>query len=60
MYSPKISEDLIPIIYIKAKEKKMPMTKLVNDILRENLKGTSDSMNSNTDSQMVPKFKTAV
>jgi len=60
VYSPKISEDLIPIIYTKAKEKKMPMTKLVNDILRDNLKDTGDSMNSNTDSQMDSKFKTAV
>ena len=60
MYSPKIREDLIPIIYTKAKEKKIPMTKLVNDILRDGLKDTSDSMNSNTDSQMDSRFKTAV
>jgi len=60
VYSPKIKEDLIPIIYTKAKEKKIPMTKLVNDILRDNLKDTSDSMNSNTDSQMDSRFKTAV
>lgn len=35
MYSPKISEELIPIIYHKAKEQKRPMTKVVNDLLRE-------------------------
>lgn len=33
MYSPKISEDLIPLIYKKAKEKKKPMTKVVNEII---------------------------
>ena len=53
MYSPKIKEDLIPIIYTKAKEKKIPMTKLVNDILRDKLKDTGDTMYSNTDKQMV-------
>lgn len=34
MYSPRISEDLIPLIYKKAKEKKAPMTKIVDEILR--------------------------
>ena len=37
MYSPKISEDLIPRIYRMAKFRKMPMTKLVNQILKEQL-----------------------
>ncbi len=37
MYSPKISEDLIPIIYQTAQNKKQPMTKVVNNILREYL-----------------------
>ena len=37
MYSPKISPSLIPIIYKKAKEEKKPMTKIVNDIIREKL-----------------------
>jgi hypothetical protein len=37
MYSPKISEELIPIIYRKAKQQKRPMTKVVNDLLREKL-----------------------
>jgi peptide subunit release factor RF-3 len=37
MYSPKISEDLIPKIYRVAKATRMPMTKLVNQILRETL-----------------------
>lgn len=37
MYSPKISEDLIPIIYKTAQTKKQPMTKVVDNILREYL-----------------------
>ena len=38
MYSPKIDESLIPLLYIAAKEKGIPMTKLVSSILREALK----------------------
>lgn len=33
MYSPKVSEKLIPIIYRRAKEERKPMTKVVNEIL---------------------------
>jgi hypothetical protein len=33
MYSPKISEDLVPIIFQVALSKKTPMTKLVNQII---------------------------
>lgn len=33
MYSPKIDEELIPRIYRLGKLKKMPMTRLVNEIL---------------------------
>ena len=53
MYSPKIREDLIPIIYAKAKEKKIPMTKLVNDILRNGLKDNDKVMESKTDYEKV-------
>jgi hypothetical protein len=34
MYSPKIDEELIPRLYRLRKLKKMPMTRLVNNILR--------------------------
>lgn len=37
MYSPKIREELIPVLYRLAKHKRMPMTKLVNHLLRESL-----------------------
>ncbi len=34
MYSPKISEELVPALYWIAKEEKKPMTRLVNDIIK--------------------------
>ncbi len=34
MYSPKIKENLIPILYKLAKQEQKPMTKLVNEMLR--------------------------
>ncbi len=37
MYSPKISEDLIPVIFRVVLAQKMPMTKLVNHIIRDYL-----------------------
>jgi len=44
MYSPKISEDLIPALYRWAKAEKMPMTRLVNQILKYalNLKASEE------------------
>jgi hypothetical protein len=33
MYSPKINEDFIPALYRLAKERKKPMTQLVNEII---------------------------
>jgi hypothetical protein len=39
MYSPKISEELIPSLYRAAKRERKPMTKLVNRIIGEWLKG---------------------
>lgn len=38
MYSPKIAEDLIPLLYRLAKAQKKPMTEVVDEILRSNLK----------------------
>lgn len=46
MYSPKISEELVPALYRWAKEQKMPMTRLVDGILREALADRSQSVNS--------------
>jgi hypothetical protein len=37
MYSPKISEELVPVLFRLATAKKMPMRKLVNRILKDYL-----------------------
>ncbi len=34
MYSPKVKEDLIPILYKLAKQEGKPMTALINEMLR--------------------------
>ena len=38
MYSPKINEDLIPVLYQLAKKEKKHMTALVDELLRKALK----------------------
>ena len=38
MYSPKLSEELVPVLYRIAKARKITMVKLVNDIVSEALK----------------------
>ena len=38
MYSPKISEDLIPTIYDMAQKYNIPMTRVVDRILRNSLR----------------------
>lgn len=45
MYSPRIAEDLIPALYRIAKAREMPMTRLVDEILRKELGKDSDSVN---------------
>ena len=37
MYSPKIKEDLIPVLYRLARKQGKPMTRLVDEILRKAL-----------------------
>ena len=55
MYSPKIDEELIPRLYRLRKLKKIPMTRLVNEILRSTLpeleeeQGKKEPACSNTD-----------
>lgn len=39
MYSPKIKEDLVAKLYQKAKVEGVPMTKLVDQIIRDALNG---------------------
>jgi hypothetical protein len=42
MYSPKIDEELIPRLYRLRKLRKIPMTRLVNEILRSVLPGLEE------------------
>lgn len=44
VYSPKIAEDLIPKLYKRAKQEKMAMTKLVNEIIRGNMDQYEESL----------------
>jgi hypothetical protein len=44
MYSPKISEKLIPILYRIAKERRVPMTTLVDSIIDSYLTGDEVSV----------------
>jgi len=37
-YSPKIKEAYIPVLYLIAKEQKIPMTKLVNRLIESGIK----------------------
>jgi hypothetical protein len=37
MYSPKIKEELIPVLYRLAKEMEIPMTRLVNSLIEKSL-----------------------
>ena len=52
MYSPKISEDLIPALYHTAKAKHIPMTKLVRDLILKAL--ASEELPENALSCLVP------
>lgn len=38
MYSPKIKEEYIPVLYRVAKDLKKPMTAIVNDMIADSLK----------------------
>lgn len=37
MYSPKISEELVPVLYRLAKDRRMPMTRLIDGMIRQAL-----------------------
>lgn len=43
MYSPKIREEFIPILFRISVSKRIPMTRLVNQIIKEYLQGNSSS-----------------
>ncbi|MCI0530061.1 MAG: hypothetical protein L0Y56_21675 [Nitrospira sp.] len=49
MYSPKIADELIPLLYRVAKAKKLPMTILVSEILRRELEKERREMKNDTE-----------
>jgi hypothetical protein len=49
MYSPKIKDELIPMLYGLAKREGKPMTDLVDEILRAELKKRISDGNDQTD-----------
>ena len=58
MYSPKIKENLIPILYKLAKQEQKPMTKLVDEMLRAEIakrNGQVHQKNNETTSVSVKK-----
>ena len=55
MYSPKIDEDLIPSIYRLAVARKIPMTKLVNRILKTYLEQTEKDREENPLHEIIRK-----
>lgn len=57
MYSPKIDEELIPRIYRLGKLKKIPMTRLVNEILQRQLSEMEEKEGGNGNSVLNPGDK---
>ncbi len=57
MYSPKIDEELIPRIYRLGKLKKMPMTRLVNEILQRRLSEMEEKEGGNGNPVLNPGDK---
>ncbi len=57
MYSPKIDEELIPRIYRLGKLKKIPMTRLVNEILQRRLSEMEEKEGGNGNSVLNPGDK---
>ena len=59
MYSPKISEQYIPVLYRRSKEMKIPMTRLVNQIIHKALEDAVDDTNRAVavGAQVVPPAK---
>jgi hypothetical protein len=58
MYSPKVKEDLIPILYKLSKQEEKPMTALIDEMLRAEItkrNGQVDPINDEAVSKRVKK-----
>jgi hypothetical protein len=54
-YSPRIKRDLVGFLYHEAKHRKMPMTKLVDHLLRKALRGDDSTRIREEPRQDYPK-----
>ncbi len=57
MYSPKIDEELIPRIYRLGRLRKLPMTRLVNEILQRRLSEMEEEEGGNGNPVLNPGDK---
>ena len=58
MYSPKISEELVPVLYRLAKEKRQPMTRLVDSLIRQSLASGTPPVNEPVTGLLVRELAT--
>jgi hypothetical protein len=60
MYSPKVSEDLVPQLYKLAKEKKRPMTKVLDGLIRDKLTEKANDKPITLSESTPPEIKSKV
>ena len=59
MYSPRIADKFIPVLYRRAKDECKPMTKVVNEILEDNLYETKHCHSCNAEIEVEKGTKTS-
>ena len=59
MYSPKIKEEFIPILYRMSASKRIPMTKLVNQIIKDYLERNFQIQSEKTVEELKEKLDLA-
>jgi hypothetical protein len=57
MYSPRIQDDLIPVLYRLAQQEGKPMTRLVDEILRAEIESRRSQGDPHSDSDILRKPK---
>lgn len=57
MYSPKLKEDLIPILYGLARKEQMPMTALVDEMLRAEIVKRNGHVEASSDGKVSKAVK---
>jgi hypothetical protein len=57
MYSPRIKDDLIPVVYRLARQEGKPMTRLVDEILRAEIERRCSQRDPHPDSDILRKPK---